>query len=181
MKMSGTRRTSSRAKAQTIFYTETTEADELDGESSSQPEESDAEMDEEEAEPVRRTSSRSNKFRACLKDAPDGISDLLRAVPDEKRTASNRRSSSRRSKSIRSSLEEADLEEDDVVDSPPKRRTRKAVVKSPAKRHTKRRMSKAHAASESDFSDEGSDSDDDDEGGGDVYYEDDEEGEFHSV
>ncbi|EJK51421.1 hypothetical protein THAOC_29405, partial [Thalassiosira oceanica] len=73
-KMSGTRRTSSRAKAQTIFYTEATEADGLGGESSS--EESDAEMDEEEEEeeeeePVRRKSSRSTKFRACLKDAPE--------------------------------------------------------------------------------------------------------------
>lgn len=179
--MSGTRRTSSRAKAQTIFYTEATEADGLGGESGSEA--SDAEMDEEEEEeeeeePVRRKSSRSTKFRACLKDAPDGISDLLRAVPDEKRTASTRRSSSRRSKSKRSTLEEVDSDEDDVADSPPKRRTRKAVAKSPAKRHAKRRMSKAHAASESDFSDEGSDSEDDEEGDGDVYYEDDEEGEF---
>ncbi|EJK61181.1 hypothetical protein THAOC_18377, partial [Thalassiosira oceanica] len=135
--MSGTRRTSSRAKAQTIFYTEATEADGLGGESGSEA--SDAEMDEEEEEeePVRRKSSRSTKFRACLKDAPDGISDLLRAVPDEKRTAPS--------------------------------------PNLPAKRHAKRRMSKAHAASESDFSDEGSDSEDDEEGDGDVYYEDDEE------
>lgn len=139
-----------RARAQTQFFTDNTQQgsferdddEESDGGSASEGEESN-ESSEDEQLPVRRKSSRSNAYRASMRD-PTIAEGLVR--DDEPESSSSGGKKSRAARPKRSSLEHGDSDSDeDMYDSPPRNKkkaaSKKPVVKSPAKRHSKRRKS----------------------------------------
>jgi hypothetical protein len=151
-------RRSARSRSQTKFFTDSD--DKMDVDSSSDAEESEDGMtEEEEAAVPTRKSSRSTAFRGEMKDPSNSIADLLKIAD----AADANRAKSKRTKRT-SSLEDTPSGESDE-ESVPKRSTR-VPPKSPAKRHTRKRMSKApehHSESSDAESDEESEEESEEE------------------
>ncbi|KAL7538247.1 hypothetical protein ACHAXR_009189, partial [Thalassiosira sp. AJA248-18] len=202
MENAGQSRRSTRARHQTIFFTETDgqdgdsfEKDDNDDDANASEGGGSDDDDDEEVMPVRRKSSRSTAFRGEMKDPSNSIADLLKKAVDTTAGGGGSKKKRRGGNNKRSSLEaggggdsDDDDEDDDMYDSPQKNKKstrKKSLVKSPAKRHSKRRKSKKLEYPPSDESSEEEESEEDEssvEGGDDNSDgEDEEEMKFNKV